>query len=144
MCVKILRECELAQSAELWNWKQTFNLMKVKIMSIWTQVAGIIYVDDLSGCNGTKQVDFIDIVRKDLPVGSEGGLTVDVVKTDEEYKSIVVFGSLRGVEASDFQKFIDWWNNIRFGEDVMVLMATIRISCENCDVTLKEQTIDRF
>ncbi len=108
-------------------------------MSVWTEVAGIIYIDDWSGMDGSPETDLIQAVRKGLPIGSEGGLTVAVNEGDNGYKAISIFGAVRDMEAYKFHEFTDWWNNLYLGNHVRILMASIRLTCEGLDVTLQER-----
>ena len=108
-------------------------------MSFWTEVVGIIYIDDWSGIDGSPKVDLVKAVRKGLPVGSEGELAVAVNESDNEYKAISIFGAVRDMEAYKFHEFTDWWNNLQLGDHVRILMASIRLTCEGLDVTLKER-----
>ena len=109
-------------------------------MSVWTEVAGIIYIDDWSISDGSPKVDLHALVRKGLPTGSEDGLTVAVNERDDRYKAISIFGAVRDMNASDFHKFTDWWNHLYLGDHVRILMASIRLTCEDLDVTLRERT----
>ena len=109
-------------------------------MSVWTEVAGIIYVDDWSDLDGSEKPDLIDAVRKGLPVSSEDGLTIAVNERDDRYKAISIFGAVRDMDASDFHLFTDWWNNLRLGDHVRILMASIRLTCEEMDITLRERS----
>ena len=108
-------------------------------MSVWTEVAGIIYIDDWSGMDGSPKVDLIQTVRKGLPVGSEGELTVAVNEGDDRYKAISIFGAIRDMKVQNFYEFTNWWNNLQLGDHVRILMASIRLTCENLDVTLTER-----
>ena len=108
-------------------------------MSVWTEVAGIIYIDDWSGMDGSPKIDLHALVRKGLPTGSEDGLTIAVNERDDRYKAISIFGAVRDVNASDFHKFTDWWNHLYLGDHVRILMASIRLTCEGLDVTLTER-----
>lgn len=108
-------------------------------MSIWTAVAGIIYVDDWSELDGSPKPDLVSAVRKGLPTGSEEGLTIAVNERDSRYKAISIFGSVRDMDAHDMHYFTEWWNSLDLGDHVRILMASIRLTCEDMDITLRER-----
>lgn len=109
-------------------------------MSIWTEVAGIIYVDDWTVLDGSPKVDLHAAVRKGLPTGSEDGLTIAIAERDDRYKAITIFGAVRDMDAHDLHYFTEWWNNLNLGNNVRILMASIRLTCEEMDITLRERS----
>ena len=119
-------------------------------MSIWTHVAGIIRVDHISMLSNNKELDFDELLGKELrweddsevwedaekhpekymPYGSEGSLQKSVWVNPHDYcaarYTVSVFGDLRSHQ--DVDGVIEWFKSIC--SKVCVRNATIVVDNE--------------
>jgi len=90
-------------------------------LSKWTHICGIIRIDHIPiGIPQLTETEAINIISKDAPEGSEGGLTFYAWKTQtiERWGFAAVWGSvsfvgdLRDFYVEDIPRVIEWLNKI--------------------------------
>lgn len=87
-------------------------------MSIWTHIAGCIRIDSMKCHHGiaSELAKILKAVEKDIPIGSEGALTYDVIKNPDEYMVakyyIALHGDLRDYDSSKEIEVKLWWDKL--------------------------------
>jgi len=105
-------------------------------MSAWTHVAGIIRLNDFRHLSGSTKESVLSAVLSDIPIGSEGPLSVKIVENPNKSHiaayDTMVFGDLRGHESPD--PVIDWFKalhaRLRIESMPHVRQAIIHIDVE--------------
>lgn len=118
-------------------------------MSYWTHVSGIIYVEDWSCFDNAERVDLKKAVCKNLPSGSEEGLTVEInigpTNDDfpERFKVISIFGSLRDFYSKDCDQLKSWWNNLKkeLGDHIEIRQAIMIIEPDDGNEIILKETM---
>lgn len=118
-------------------------------MSYWTHVSGIIYVEDWSCFDNAESIDLKKAVCKNLPSGTEEGLTVEInirpTNDDfpERFKAISIFGSLRDFYNKDCDKLKLWWNNLKkeFGDHIEIRQAIMIIEPDDGNEIILKETM---
>ena len=109
-------------------------------MSIWTHVAGIVRIDHIPIVNILFPEDVKHLFEKDSPVGSEGGLTFQVMKTQVltrtggplVYGWIAFAGDLRDFDLTNLPNIQNWLNKVT--ERLKQVTAIIRQGIIEADV----------
>ena len=116
-------------------------------MSDWTHVAGVIRIDHLPLLNVLLPKQVEEMVKNNAPIGSEGGLDFNIVKTQVWTKlggplvwgSITFVGDLRDFNIEDVEKVRTWLNGLlkKFDEQtIMIRQGIVLIELEPKEIPI--------